>query len=109
MRQEPSLARKTTAIAGQGGIGPDDPVAGHNNADGVGPVGEAQRPHRLGPVYGGGQLTIATGLASRDCAKGGPDLALKFRATIGDGQAINDGQVSSKIGLDPIARGRAAG
>ena len=91
MRQEPSLARKPAAVAGQGSIGPDDPVAGDNNRDGVGSVGQAQRPHRLGPVDGGCQLAVAAGLARRDGAKGGPDLPLKVGATIGDGQAINGG------------------
>ena len=78
-------------------------MAGHDDADGIGAVRQAHRPHRLGRADGGGQLAIGAGLAGGDVAKGPPDRALKHGAASADLKSVEGGQVAAEPGVHGVA------
>lgn len=48
MLQQPFLALQSAAITSKRAIGPDHPVAGHHDGNGITAVGKANRPHEVG-------------------------------------------------------------
>jgi hypothetical protein len=99
------LARDAAAIAGERRIGADDPMAGNDNADGVGPVGHADRAHRLGAAKLRGEAAIGRGCAYGDGAQSRPDLALKRGATGLDLQRVERRERAGIVSLQGAARG----
>src|SRR6516162_4328299 len=65
MAQEPALALKASAIAGEGPIGADDAMAWNDDADRICPVGEPDGAHRTRLADSLGQSTIARGSPHR--------------------------------------------
>ena len=56
MLQQPFLALQPAAIARQRAIGPNHPVAGHHDGNGIAAIGKAHRPHGIGIAQPLGQL-----------------------------------------------------
>src|ERR1700680_5041910 len=72
VREQPALAVDAAAIAGQGAVGTDDAVAGYDDADRVGAVGEADGPHRPRPADAPRELAIGNRRAAGDVAQRAP-------------------------------------
>src|SRR5258708_36848244 len=59
--QQPALALQAAAEAGEGAVGADDAVAGDDDRDRVGAVGQPDRAHGLRLPDGGGELALPPG------------------------------------------------
>src|SRR5437660_5640870 len=77
MLQEPLLAAEPAAIAGQAAVRADDAVAGHDDADRVLAVGQADCAHRLGLADAAGQFGVADRAAALDARQRPPHAFLE--------------------------------
>ena len=77
MVQEPAFALDTAAVAGERAVGADDSMAGDDDANRIGAVGEANRPYRGGTAEACGEMSIGNSGTARNLAQGDPDLALE--------------------------------
>src|SRR6516162_9193086 len=67
------LALETAAVAGQAAVAADHPVAGHDDRDRVGPVGQADRARRDQPLAQRPRdVAVADGAPVRDLGQLGP-------------------------------------
>src|SRR5215213_9120200 len=57
--EQPDLAVDPAPVAGHRAVGPDDAVAGDDDAHGVAAVGQADRPGGARPAHPPGQLAVA--------------------------------------------------
>ena len=73
------------AIASERSIRPDDPVAGHNNADGVVVIRPAHSPHGLGIPDAPGLLAVGNGFAIGDGLQSVPAFHAEGGTTQADG------------------------
>ena len=80
MAQQPTLALDAAAVAGERAVGADHPMAGHDQADRVGAVGQAHRPNRRRLADALREAAVAECRAGRDVAQGLPNRALEGRA-----------------------------
>jgi hypothetical protein len=71
------LAFQAAAVAGEVTRGSDDAVAGHDDADRVASVGQADRPGGAGASDPLGELAVGPCFAVRDLPQSGPHDALK--------------------------------
>src|SRR6201996_6591167 len=55
MREQPCFPGEAAAITGEAGVGADDPMAGYDDRDWIGAVGEAHRTARARPADRGGE------------------------------------------------------
>ena len=95
--QQPFLAAKSAAIAGETAVSADDAVAGDDDGHGVGAIRCAYSAHS------GGQPDLPRQLAVRRCAAGFytpkrvPDALLKVRSVHFDGYVVQRVEVPSEI------------
>jgi len=71
------LAFQAAAVAGEVTRGSDDAVAGHDDADRVASIGQADRPGGAGASDPLGELAVGPCFAVRDLPQSGPHGALK--------------------------------
>jgi hypothetical protein len=71
------LALQAAAVTGQVTSGAHDAVAGHDDADRVASVGQADRPGGAGPSDPLGELAVGPRFAVRNLPQSGPHGALK--------------------------------
>src|SRR5690606_2341368 len=111
VRQQPALALQPACVTGQGSLGADDAVAGHDDPDRIGSVGQPHGAHRRGLADGLRQLAVAPGPSRRNGAQRRPDRALEVGAAGLHGEAVQRRQVAVEIGGDgvPHPLRRAAG
>ena len=100
MGDQPAFAVEAAAIAGQGRVGADHPVAGHNDGDRVGAVGEPDGAAGGGAADALGEVAVADRRAGRDAAQFGPDLALERCAAGLHRQTVECGEIAVEIGLE---------
>ena len=108
MRQEPAFAVEAAAIADEFAAGADHAMAGHDDGDGIGPVGEAHGARGSGRVQFGGQFTVGGGSAGRNKAQEAPDTLLERRAAGIDGDAVDGGDIAREVVVHPAAEGAGA-
>ena len=85
MGEQPALAIESPAIAGQRSVCADHPMAGNDDGDGIGAIGETDGARGRGAADLGGQSAVADAVPGRDAAQRVPDRALEIRAVGGDG------------------------
>src|SRR6266702_8093218 len=84
VREQVLFALDPAAIAGQAAVGAHHPVAGHDDADGVLPVGQADGPRCRGLPDPAGKLAVGDSLAVRNVLQGRPDTPLERGAFQGE-------------------------
>jgi hypothetical protein len=77
MAQQPAFAVQAAAITCKGSVGSDDPVAGHNHADGVGAIGGAHGAYRPRLADAGRLLPITYGCSRWNIAQSLPAAELE--------------------------------
>lgn len=100
MIEEPALALEATAIAGEGAVGPDHAMAGDDNAEGVGAVGQADGADGRGPPDARGKLRVGDCRPARNVAQSAPHVALEGSAGGRHGQGINGMEIAGKVAGD---------
>src|SRR5579872_5184072 len=78
--EQPALARQAAAIAGQGAVRADHPMAGHDDGDRIGAVGEADRAARVGAPQLRREFAIGRRRAGWSGSQCRPYAALEKRA-----------------------------
>src|SRR5271155_2605230 len=80
MREQPALARDSSAESGQRAIRSDHPMTRHHDRDGIAAVGEAHRARCLRITDTLSLLAVGTGFAIGYLQEVAPGTPLKFRA-----------------------------
>src|ERR1700686_187315 len=78
--EQPRLSFESSAVTGEGTVGPDHPVTGHDDGDGVTSVGQADGARRLGIPDAPRQFTVRNRLAVRYLSQPRPHALLERRA-----------------------------
>src|ERR1700686_4050352 len=104
MLEQPALALDAAAIAGQRAVGTDDAVAGYDDADRVGAVGEADGPHRPRPADTPRELAIGDRRAARDVAQRAPHRALERRAGGLHRHIVDGREIAGEIGVQDMRK-----
>ena len=81
--EEPRFALQAPAITGELGVGSDDPVAGHDDGDGIATDGCAHRPSRARAPDAPGNLSVADCHAVGDLQQGIPHVRLEWTPSEG--------------------------
>src|SRR6185295_4799094 len=89
MLQEPLLAPQSAAIARERAIGPNYPVTGHDDGNGIAAIGKTHCPHGILVAQPNGQLAVGNCRAARNALQLIPYLALKFRAAAIRGNTLD--------------------
>ena len=105
--QEPALAFQASAVTDQRRFdaAADNAMAGHDNADGVGPVGQANSAYRSGSSDTGCQFQVADRLAGWNIAQRGPYRLLEFCTARGNFQFIYSAELSVEVSSYGSCRG----
>ena len=77
---------QSPGVAGKSPVGPDDPVAGDEDGDGVAVIGLPHRPGGFGRADGLGQLAVSTGFPPWNTAQRFPHPPLKGGPLRAEGQ-----------------------
>src|SRR6185295_11224802 len=104
MLQEPLLAPQSAAIARKRAIGPDYPVTGHDDGNGIAAIGKTHCPHGILVAQPNGQLAIGDCRAAGNPLEFIPHLALEFRAAAIGGDILNGFEITSKIRADTVRK-----
>lgn len=100
--KEPALAMQASSVASKRAIGADDAMAGDDDADGVGAIGQAHGADGGGLADPAGQLGVADGGAARNTAEDAPDRFLKRSAGGADGKGVDGVQLTREVSGDAI-------
>lgn len=78
MLEKPLLSLQAASVARQAPVAADDPVAGHDDRDGIVAVGRPDRAHGARLADGSGEIPVRDRLPERDDREFDPDLALEL-------------------------------
>src|SRR5215469_8185400 len=80
------LDREASAVSGEFAAAADDAVAGDDDRDGIGAVGQAYGTRCVGVADASGKFPVGDGFSVRDAAETLPDGLLERRALRGEGE-----------------------
>jgi len=97
--EELFLDRQAAAVAGEFAVAADDAMAGDDDGDGIGSIGEADGARGFGIADAAGEFAVGDGLAVGNVAEQLPDFLLKGRA-LGSEREVEGFEFTAEVGAE---------
>src|SRR5580704_11221292 len=107
--EQPLFAFEAAAVAGERTVSADHAMAGHDDADGIRTVGEADGANSFRPANLFGELAVGDRRAAGNCAERAPDFLLEVGAASFHGDGVDGGEFAAEVAIDRARDGGFAG